>query len=103
MYCAVPSEELASIRPLCAQYWFHHAAWVASRLAVLAVASPPISVEAVEIALPPVHEGEATTIRYEPLLFGLKLTCTWVELTTEAVTFCPPAVIAAMVPNVWLE
>src|SRR5204863_9171011 len=26
-----------------------------------------------------------------------------VELTTEAVTFCPPAVTAASVPNVWFE
>ena len=27
-------------------------------------------------------------------------TCTCVELTTEAVTFCPPAVTAAIAPNV---
>src|SRR5512142_341888 len=103
MYWAVPSDELASIRPLLAQYWFHHADWVASRSEVAAVASPPIRAEAVDTALPPVHEGEATTIRYEPLLFGVTPTCTCVELTTEAVTFCPPAVIAAIAPKVWFE
>src|SRR3954471_8770951 len=98
MYWAVPSGEPASIRPLFAQYRFHHADWVASRPAVAAAASVPIRVDAVDTALPPVHPGEATTIRYEPVLSGLKLTCTWVELTTEAVTFCPPAVIAAIAP-----
>src|SRR5690242_10656129 len=76
MYWAVPSEELASMRPLCAQYWFHQADWVASRDDVLAVVSVPIRVEAADVALPPVQEGEATMTRNEPLLFGLKLTCT---------------------------
>src|SRR4051812_357857 len=103
MYWAVPSEELASIRPLPAQYRFHHADWVASRPDAAEVASPPIRAEAVDVALPPVQAGEATTIRYEPSLFGLTPTCTCVELTTEAATFWPPAVIAAIAPKVWFE
>src|SRR6266542_1240830 len=103
MYCAVPSEELASMRPLFVQYRFHHADWAARRPEVAAVGSLPINVDAVDTALPPVQEGEATMTRNEPSLFGLKLTCTCVELTTEAATFCPPAVIAAIAPNVWFE
>ena len=99
----MPSEELASIRPLFAQYLFHHVDCVASKLDVDAETSLPITVDAVDTALPPVHEGDATMIRYEPLLLGLKLTCTWVLLTTAAETFCPPAVIAAIAPNVWFE
>ena len=31
------------------------------------------------------------------------VTITWVELTAEAVTFWPPAVIAAIAPKVWFE
>ena len=38
--------------------------------------------------------------RNDPSEFGLKDTCTCVEFTTDAVTFCPPAVIAAIAPNV---
>jgi hypothetical protein len=64
------------------------------------VASLPIRVEAVVVALPPVHTGDAMTTRNEPLEFGVKETCTSVELTTEAVTFCPPAVIALIAPKV---
>src|SRR3984893_17723044 len=41
--------------------------------------------------------------RNEPAEFGLNVTFTCVELTTDAVTFCPPAVIAAIAPNVWPE
>ena len=54
-------------------------------------------------ALPPVHSGEAMTTLNEPLEFGVKETCTSVELTTEAVTFCPPAVIALIAPKVCPE
>ena len=57
MYWAVPSEELASISPLFAQYRFHHADCVASsRLACGGVAAEQGL--AVDGALPPVHEGE---------------------------------------------
>ena len=70
---------------------------------VVAVASLPIRVEAVVAALPPVHVGAATTTRNEPLEFGVKETCTSVELTTDAVTFCPPAVIAVIAPKVCPE
>src|SRR3984957_4235571 len=55
---------------------------------------------AVEVALPPVHSGEAMTTRNDPLELGVKATWTSVELTTEAVTFCPPAVIALIAPKV---
>ncbi|HEY7812702.1 MAG TPA: hypothetical protein VIC62_05655 [Nakamurella sp.] len=43
------------------------------------------------------------TTRNEPLEFGVKETRTSVELTTEAVTPCPPAVIALIAPNVCPE
>ena len=66
-----------------------------------AVVSPPIRLDAVDAGLPPVQEGEATMTRNDPSEFGVKDTCTCVELTTDAVTFCPPAVIAAIAPNVW--
>ena len=74
--------------------------WVDSSDAVVAVVSLPIRVEAVVAALPPVHLGDAMTTRNDPLVFGVKATCTCVELTTEAVTFCPPAVIALIAPKV---
>ena len=67
------------------------------------MASLPIRVEAVAVALPPVHAGEAMTTRNEPSEFGVKVTCTLVELTTDAVTFGPPAVIAAIAPKVCPE
>src|SRR5579883_1465925 len=103
MYCAVPSGEFASIRPLPAQKPFHHEDCVASSEDVLAVVSPPMRFAAVDVGSPPVHCGEARITRNEPSLFGVKLTRTWVELTTEADTFCPPAVIAAIAPKVWFE
>ena len=53
--------------------------------------------------MPPVHDGDATMTRNDPSGFGVKETCTCVELTTEAVTFWPPAVIAAIAPNVCPE
>src|ERR1700722_839962 len=43
------------------------------------------------------------TTRNDPLEFGVKETCTSVELTTEAVTLVPPAVIALIAPNVCPE
>ena len=49
---------------------------------------------------PPIQEGAATMTRNDPSEFGVKDTRTCVELTTDAVTFCPPAVIAAIAPNV---
>lgn len=67
---------------------------------MVAVASAPITLEAVDAGVPPVHLGEATMIRNDPSVFGLKETCTCVEPATDAVTFCPPAVIAAIAPNV---
>ena len=62
--------------------------------------SPPIRLDAVDAGLPPVHLGDAMITRNEPSEFGLNVTFTCVELTTDAVTFCPPAVIAAIAPNV---
>src|ERR1700722_2564394 len=59
--------------------------------------------DAVEVGLPPVHSGDATITRNEPSEFGVNVTFTWVELTTDAVTFWPPAVIAAIAPNVCPE
>ena len=67
------------------------------------VVSLPIRLDAVVVALPPVHAGAATTTRNEPSEFGVKETRTSVELTTDAVTFCPPAVIAAIAPKVCPE
>ena len=67
------------------------------------VASLPIRVEAVLVALPPVHSGDAITTRNEPLEFGVKETWTSVEFTTDAVTFGPPAVIALIAPKVCPE
>ena len=52
--------------------------------------SLPIRVDAVLVALPPVHSGDAMTTRNDPLEFGVNETCTSVELTTDAVTFCRP-------------
>ena len=64
MYCAVPSEEFISIRPLPAQKPCHHVACVASSEAVVADVSEPITDEAVDAGFdPPVHFGEATTTR----------------------------------------
>ena len=40
------------------------------------------------------------TTRNDPLEFGVNETCTSVELTTDAVTLVPPAVIAAIAPKV---
>ncbi len=40
-----------------------------------------------DAGFPPVHEGDATMMRNEPSEFGVKDTCTWVEFTTDAVTF----------------
>ena len=62
--------------------------------------SPPIRLDAVDAGVPPVHLGDAMITRNEPSEFGLNVTFTCVELTTDAVTFCPPAVIAAIAPNV---
>ena len=74
-----------------------------SRVDDAVVVSEPIRLEAVDSALPPVHWGAATTTRKAPLLFGVKETWTSVELTTEAVTFCPAAVMVAIAPKVWPE
>ena len=65
--------------------------------------SLPIRLDAVDDGVPPVHCGAATITRNVPSEFGLNVTCTCVELTTEADTFCPPAVIAAIAPNVCPE
>ena len=54
-------------------------------------------------AFPPVHVGAPTMTRNEPSELGLKLTCTLVELTTDAVTLSPPAVIAAREPKVLFD
>ena len=67
---------------------------------VAVVVSLPIKLLAVEVALPPVHSGAATITRKDPLEFGVKETWTSVLLTTDAVTFCPPAVIADIAPKV---
>ena len=67
------------------------------------MASLPIRLDAVDAAFPPVHAGEAMTIRNDPLALGVKETCTSVELTTDAVTLVPPAVIALIAPNVCPE
>ena len=53
--------------------------------------------------MPPVHEGAAAITRKVPLLFGVKLTLTSVEPTTEVLTFWPPAVIVDIAPNVCPE
>src|ERR1700722_15717630 len=100
MYCAVPSEEVAWISPELAQWPFHQDDWVDSSVEAAVVASLPIRVEAVLVALPPVHAGEAMTTRNEPLELGVKETWTSVELTTDAVTLVPPAVIALIAPKV---
>src|ERR1051326_7017786 len=102
MYCALPSPELSSIRPLLDQKLCHQVDCGASSVGVETVVSEPISVEAVVAGLPPpVHCGEAAMTRYEPSLFALNVTCTCVEFTTEALTFWPPAVIAAIAPKVF--
>ncbi len=51
-------------------------------------------------ALPPVQCGAPATTRNVPSAFGLKLTWTCWEPTTDAVTPWPPAVTAASEPKV---
>src|SRR5437879_151067 len=103
MYCAVPSDELSSIRPLLVQYVCHARDCAAIRVAVAVVVSEPIRLCAVVIAFPPVHVGPATTIRHEPSALGVNATFTCVALTTDALTFRAPAVIAAIAPKVFPE
>ncbi len=66
----------------------------------MAVVSLPMMLDAVDDGVPPVHWGDATITRNVPLEFALNDTFTCVEFTTDAATFCPPAVIAAIAPNV---
>jgi hypothetical protein len=64
------------------------------------VRSLPSRAAAVLTALPPVHLGDTAITRNEPSLFGWKLTCPVRLFGVDAVTLRPPALIAAMAPNV---
>src|SRR5579885_3527000 len=99
-YWAAPSDEESSNNPAFAQKLCH-------QVVVVEYGAPPVEREsalkivcAVVSALPPVQWGAATMTRNEPSAFGVKLTRTSVELTTEAATFWAPAVIAAIEPKV---
>jgi hypothetical protein len=100
-YWPVPSAELISSSPLPAQKVCHDDAWAASSSAVAVVVSLPIRDCAVLIAFPPVQpgEGDDDTERAVAVRGEGHLHLGW-SRTTEALTSRPPAVIAAIAPNV---
>src|SRR5581483_4136846 len=115
MYWATPSAEVNLIKPTLLQYACHQLRCVPHSLLVLAIASEPIRLPMVLIALPPIgfllvrnglltgQEGAITITLKEPSALGLKLTWTVSAFITEALTLRPPAVIPANEPKVLPE